>query len=84
MKAHGVVDARVHILEATALGRSRVGSPTLGGIYRRKCPGSCFTETERTLGKISTFSTPGNLRYPARSQAPCRLSYLDFVFCFIQ
>ena len=35
MKAHRGVDARVHIFTATALGRGRVTSPTLGRLYLR-------------------------------------------------
>ena len=38
MKAHGDVDARVHIFTATALGRGRVASPTPGRLY----PGTHF------------------------------------------
>ena len=33
MKVHGDVNARVHIFTATALGRGRVTSPTLGRLY---------------------------------------------------
>ena len=33
MKAHGDVDARVHIYIATALGRGRVANPMLGCLY---------------------------------------------------
>ena len=33
MKARGNVDARVHKYTCTALGRSRVASPTLGRLY---------------------------------------------------
>ena len=32
----GDVDARVHIFTATALGRGRVASPTLGHLYPRE------------------------------------------------
>ena len=43
MKAHGDVDARVHIYTATALERGWVASPTLGRIYPRgKAPGTHF------------------------------------------
>ena len=34
MKAHGDVVARIHIYTATALGRGRMASPTLGRLYR--------------------------------------------------
>ena len=33
MKAHGDVDARVHLFTATALGWGRMASPTLGRLY---------------------------------------------------
>ena len=42
MKAHGDMDARVHILTATALGRGRVASPTLGRLYPRESPRYSF------------------------------------------
>ena len=38
MKVQGDVDARVHINTATALGRDRVASPTLGRPYPRGKP----------------------------------------------
>ena len=42
MKATGDVDARVHIFTATALGRGRVASPTLGPLYPRESSGTHF------------------------------------------
>ena len=42
LKAHGDVDARVHIFTATALGRGRVASPTLGCLYPRESPQYSF------------------------------------------
>ena len=42
MKAHGDVDARVHIFTAMALGRGRVASPMLGRLYPGKAPGTHF------------------------------------------
>ena len=42
MKAHGVVDARVHIFTATALGWGRVASPTLGHLYPEEIPRYSF------------------------------------------
>ena len=42
MKAHGDVDARVHIFAAKALGRGRVASPTLGSLYPGESPGPHF------------------------------------------
>ena len=38
LQAHGHMDARVHIFAATALGRSRVASPTLGHLYPGNAP----------------------------------------------
>ena len=38
LQATGDVDARVHIFTATALGRGRVASPTLGLLYPRGKP----------------------------------------------
>ena len=42
MKTHGDVDARVHIFTATALGRRRVASPTLGRLYPEESPRYSF------------------------------------------
>ena len=42
MKAHGDVDARVHIFTAKALGRGRVASPRLGHLYPGEIPGTHF------------------------------------------
>ena len=77
------VDAKIHIYTAAALGRGRVGSPTLGRILP---PVLILMEAEWTPGPIWTrrrkekssllqhpSSNPGR---PARSQASCRLSYL--------
>ena len=45
MKAHGDEDARLHIYTATALGRTRVASPTLGPpLPPGKAPGTHFME----------------------------------------
>ena len=38
----GDVDARVHIFTATALGRGRVTSPTLGRLYPEESPRYSF------------------------------------------
>ena len=38
-----VLDARVYIFAATALGRGRVISPTLGRLYPREILGTHFT-----------------------------------------
>ena len=43
MKVLGrMVDARVHILAATVLGRGRVASPMLGHLYLQEIPGTFF------------------------------------------
>ena len=42
MKAHGDVDAKVHIYTAIALERDRVAIPTLGRFYPGKAPGTHF------------------------------------------
>ena len=42
MKAHGDVDARVHIYTATPLGRGRVASPMLGHLYPWRKPQYSF------------------------------------------
>ena len=89
MKAKGVVDSRVHIYKATALGRGRVASPTLGRLYcRGDIPVLISQEVEWTSGPVLTRRSEENfppLRHPgwnpgrpARSQAPCRLSYLRY------
>ena len=46
MKAHGDVDAMVHIFAATALGRGRVTSPSLGRLHPRKAPVLILQENE--------------------------------------
>ena len=38
MKAHGDVDARIHIYTTTSLARGRVASPTLDRLYTRGEP----------------------------------------------
>ena len=83
----GDVDARVYIFTATALGSGRVASPTLGRLYPRgKPPVLILEEAEWTSGPVWTRRSeekspplrhPGsNPGRPARSPAPCRLSYL--------
>ena len=76
------VNARVHIYTATALGRGRIASPTLGLLYPRILilyepewtPGPVWRR--RSEEKSPPFRHAGlNLGRPARSQAPCRLSY---------
>ena len=52
MKATGNVDARVYIFAATALGRGRVVSPTLGCLYPGKAPVLMLQEAELTLGPL--------------------------------
>ena len=87
MKAHGDVDARVHIFTAKALGWGRVASPMLGRLYTGEIPRYSFYR--RMSGPQGQFghevvkknlhplrhlgSNPGR---PARSQAPCRLNHL--------
>ena len=85
MKAHGDVDARVHIFIATALGWGRVASPMLGRLYPRGNPQYSFYR--RLSGpqdqsghegekKSPPLRHPGsNLGHPACSQAPCHLSH---------
>ena len=81
----GDVDARVQIFTATALGRGRVASLTLGCLYPRgKPPVLILQEAEWTSGPVWTRRSeekspplrhPGsNPGRPARSPAPCRLS----------
>ena len=84
MKAHGDVDARVHMYTATALGIGRATnlrsdaftpwkSPVLI-IRDRVDPRNSLDTKERR--KCPPFRHPGsNPGRPARSQAPCRLSY---------
>ena len=83
----GDVDARVHIYTATALGRGRVASPTLGHLYPRgESLLLIFKEGEWTPGPVWTRRSeekspplrhPGsNPVHPAGSQTPFRLCYL--------
>ena len=51
MKAHGIVDAKVHIFAAMTLERERVASPTLGRLYPWKAP---VQKAEWTLGPAWT------------------------------
>ena len=84
------MDARVHIFTATALGRGRVASPPLCRLYPRWKPLLLILqEAEWTSGpvwarrsdeKSPPLRHPGsNPGRPARSPAPCRLSYLAHV-----
>ena len=80
------VDARVHIVTATALGIGRVACPTLDHLYLWEIPQYSFYRRlhgphdqsgREEIKKISTLRHPGsNPGHPAPSQAPCRLSYL--------
>ena len=81
------VDARVHIYAATALGRSRMSSPTLGRLYPRGRTRYSFyrrlsgpqeqSGREGVKKKSPPLWHPGsNTSCPPRSQAPCRLNYL--------
>ena len=81
MKSHRDVVTRVYIYTATALGRGRVASPTLSRFYPRGKPRYSFlwgwvnprTGVKKSPSPPSPGSNPGT---PARSQAPCQLSYL--------
>ena len=83
----GYVDARVHIFTAMALGRGRVASPTLDRLYPLGNPPYSFYRRlsgpqdqsghERAKKNLHPLRHPGlNQGRPARSPAPCRLSYL--------
>ena len=86
MKALGDVDARIHIYTATALGRGKVTSPTLGRLYPRGehplvilWEALWTTETVRTRRNEKNKSSPllhsgSNPGHPVRSDAPCHLS----------
>ena len=75
---------RLNIFTATALGRGRVASPTLSLLYSEKSPRYSFYRRlsgpqdqsgheEKYLPLRHPGSNPGR---PARSPAPCSLSYL--------
>ena len=68
LKAHGDVDARVHIYTATALGRGRVASSTLGRFY----PGESPPGTHFTGGSVdpSTSLDTKELRKSSYSPTP--------------
>ena len=87
MKTHGDVSSRFYTYTATALGRGRVASPTLGSLYHPgKAPGTHFVggwvDSRTSLDtkewrKSPPLRHPGsNPGHPSLSQAPCRLSYL--------
>ena len=68
MKAHGDLDARVHIYTATALGGCSMASPTLGHLYPggkprysfyRRLSGSQNQSGHQGVKKISTPLVPG-------------------------
>ena len=75
----GDVEARVHILTATALGWGRVASPTLGRLYPQgNSPYSFYWRSgHEGVKKTSTPPTPGiKPGCAVRCSAPCRLSHL--------
>ena len=81
-KVHGDVDTRVHIFAATALSGGRVASPTLGRLYLWYSFYRRLSELQDQSGhgvkkNLHLLRHPGsNTGRPARSQAPCHLSYL--------
>ena len=88
MKDNGACGCKgSHIFAAKALGRGRVTNSTLGHFYTRESPGTHFigdwvdpttsldSKERKNLHPLRhQGSIPG---CPARSQAPCRLSYLN-------
>ena len=54
MKAHGDVNAKVHIYTATALGRGRVADPKLGRLYPGESHSLILLEAEWTPEPVLT------------------------------
>ena len=87
-----VVDARVHIFAAMALGRDWVASPMLGRLYPWKAPVLTLQEAELTPGPVwrqrSEEKSPplrhqgSNPGCPARNQTPCHLIHLAHIYIY--
>ena len=77
MKAHGDVDARVHIYTATAPGRGRVASPTLGHLYSRGNPRYSFYRRLSGHKGVKKNLHPSDTRDRTRAVQPIAKRWTD-------